>query len=306
MKSKSFAGKIIVFLIIVLSLSGCGEKKEELEKHSNPVFIAEGIRRVSMMENGKAVLDIAYEPKEYESSYEYWKIHVPYGEEAVVDTETMLEFYRKLEKLDKKVASEYPDGMAEELKKTKSKITLEYCRADKEESNSYEENADSIATLLISGGTKDGFYYAAYEEDLGTIYQVAESDIDEILKTNIFNLILKISAVVPMDTVTQVIMDVDGETYKWNPEKEKDSTLYQELQGILIKEEIKTKKQNEGETLLKIQFVRNKKEIPDMLLEYRSYDGVYASVSVNGKENFLVDKKEVGLLKEKIKLYSKK
>lgn len=306
MKSKSFVGKIIVFLIIVLSLSGCGEKKEKLEKYSNPVFIAEGIRRVSIEKNGKTVLDIAYEPKEYESSYEYWKIHEPYGAEAVIDTETMLEFYRKLEKLDKRVVSEYPAGTVEELKKAKSKITLEYCRADKEESNSYEENADSIATLLIIGGIKDGFYYAAYEEDLGTIYQVPESDIDEILKINTFNLILKISTVVPVNTVAQVIMDADGETYKWDPEKEKDSALYQELQGILIKEEIKTKKQNEGEALLKIQFVRNKKEMPDMILEYRSYDDVYASVSVNGKENFLVDKKEVEFLKEKIKLYGKK
>lgn len=306
MKSKSFVGKIIVFLIIVLSLSGCGEKKEELEKHSNPGFIAEGIRRVSVVKDGKTVLDIAYEPKEYESSYEYWKIHEPYGEEAVVDTETMLEFYRKLEKLDKGAASEYPDGTAEELKKAKSKITLEYCRGNKEESNSYKENADSIATLLISDGTQDGFYYAAFEEDLGTIYQVPEDDIEEILKINTFHLILKISAVVPMDTVAQVIMDAGEETYKWNPEKEKDSAQYQELQGILIKEEIKTKKQNEGETLLKIQFVRNKKEMPDILLEYHSYDDVYASVSVNGKENFLVDKKEVELLKEKIKLYGKK
>lgn len=306
MKSKIFVYKIIVFLIIVLSFSGCGDKKGELEKHSNPVFIAEGIRRVSMVKDGKAVLDIAYEPKEYESSYEYWKIHVPYGEEAVVDTEAMLEFYRKLEKLDKKAASEYPDGTAEELKKAKSKIILEYCRGDKEESNSYEENADSTATLLMSEGTKDGFYYAAFEEDIGTIYQIPENDINEILKINTFQLILKISAAVPIDTVAQVIMEADGEAYKWNPEKEKDSTLYQELQGILIKEEIKTKKQNEGETLLKIQFVRTKKEMPDMLLEYRSYDDVYASVSVNGQENFLADKKEVELLKEKIKLYGKK
>lgn len=304
MKSKSFVGKIIVFLIIMLSLSGCGEKKEELEKHSNPAFIAEGIRRVSMVKDEKTVLDIAYEPKEYESSYEYWKIYVPYGEEAVVDTEAILEFYRKLEKLDKEAASEYPDGTAEELKNAKSKITLEYCRADKEESNSYEENADSIATLLISDRTKDGFYYAAYEEDFGTIYQVPERDMDEILKINTFDLILKISAVVPMDTVAQVIMNVDGETYKWNPEKEKNSALYQELQGVLIKEEMK--KKNEGETLLKIQFVRNKKEMPDILIEYRSYDDVYASVSVNGTENFLVDKGEVEVLKEKIKLYSKK
>ena len=52
--------------------------------------------------------------------------------------------------------------------------------------------------------------------------------------------------------------------------------------------------------VLTVQFIRNMEQISDIEVKYFPYDEQSMSVSVNGEENFLVDKKQVQTLLDNI------
>lgn len=315
MKTEVFAKCMKVFTTLMLTalLTGCSGDQYAVQKQQTetvqhveqelPNFIAEGIRKLSIVENQAEVLNIVYEPKEYESTYEYWKISIPYGEEAVVDTEALLALFYKIERLELEAVSEYPEDIIDELKAGKLKITWEYCSGGRDDENAYMANADSTATLLLYEAEDD--YYAAYQDVPQIIYKVSRKEIDEIIGADTFGLILKISAVANIDTVETVIINMDGEEYRWNPKEETYRSLYTELLSILLKAEIEGGERNkvdqEKDALLSLQFVRNIADMPDLVVKYREYDSKYAVLSVNGVENFLVNRADIEALKEKIR-----
>lgn len=277
--------------------TGNNEDNEKTQQ-VNPVFIAEGIKKLSIISAGEEILNISYEPREYESSYEYWKIYEPYGEEATVDTEAMLELYNKLAELQMEEYTDASDAIINEIKQTTTKVTIEFNQTD-DESKAVKATADSTATLFLT--KKVNNYYAAYEGDLEKIYLVNKENIEEIMNTNTFDLILKISATASVDTVESVEITIDDKKYVIEVNEDEDASLYTELLSVLIQEEMKEERDEDSELLMKIQFVRNTDEIPNLIIEYYNYNDSMASVSVNGEEHFLVDKEEVEDLKEQVR-----
>lgn len=316
---------MLLLVMMAMMLGGCSgtqqieaDTQSETAAKSTPVYIAEGIRKVSVVDDGKEVLEISYKPEEFESSYEYWKIRIPYGEEAVVDTEAMLELYHQLECLEFQKEAEVSDDTDTNLQDTQTKIMLEFCQTNQEEreavlkekayektdSPSYKEKADSEYTLLIGKNNGEGYYYTALESDPKTVYLMSEDTMDAILSVQPFDLIIKVSAAANVDTVEQVTASMDGEEYHFNEEKmgkESYHTVYTELLSVLVAAEIDDEEKISDETLLSLHFKRNIGSLPDLNMEYHAYDETYASVCVNGIEKFLVKNEDLEMLKEIIK-----
>lgn len=296
------------------------------EEVSDPCYIAEGIRRAAVTKDGEELLEVSYEPKDYEGSYQYWKIRIPYGEEAVVDTEAMLALYHQLETLDFQQEVKGADQDTG-LEGTKTEITLEFCQTNQEErdaalkdqayegeeSPSYQPQADSTCTLLVGKQDGQGKYYTALKNQPEKVYMMPEQSIDAILKVNPYDLIIKVSAVAPVETVDQVVIGMDGKEYQLTRQDdgglldkkklgEKEYyALYSELLSVLIAGEVEDEQKLTDEVLLSLDFTRNTGAQGDLKLSFHAYDDTFASVEVNGIEKFLVKNDDILKLKDVIK-----
>ncbi|MCP1102127.1 hypothetical protein M2454_000653 [Aequitasia blattaphilus] len=303
MKRTGLIGIILMTMVIV---AGCQkeevpELKQETEKEEaveneliqeeNPDFIPEGIRRTKVVREGEDILEISYEPKEYESSYEYWKVRIPYGSQAVLDTEAALSFYQNFAELDFSNGQKATAAQKNSVENSQTSFTLEFCQADPEnERASYQASADRKLILHIGETDENGDYYTALETDFDRIYLMKKDVIESILNVKPFDLILKISGVCPVDTVDKVMVTVDGKEQELK--KEEYQEIYTDLFDVLIVKEMEVKKDN-GKELLQLTFLRNVEEAEDLTITYYDYDDQYASVKVNGEEHFLVKKEDV-------------
>lgn len=334
MMRKRYRNLVLVLFAAIL-LGGCSggarEQPQEPGKEavSTPVYIAEGIRKLTVTADGEALLQLSYEPQEYESSYEYWKIRVPYGDAAIVDTEAMLELYHYLEALDFANVAAAPAGSDSGLEASETTIAVEFCQTSQEErsaavsgqeyegadSPSYQPDADSSYTLVIGNSNGAGYYYAALEAAPEQVMLVPEEPVKAILEAEQFGLILKISATAAADTVAQITIEMDETSYqitaadgkyqfaKQPLEAADYRALYSELLSVLIADEIKAEQPPGDEVLLRLYFKRNVAAADDLEIIYHAYDSDYASVQVNGVEKLLVKKADVENLKAIIKAY---
>ncbi|MGF7011612.1 hypothetical protein M2146_002159 [Lachnospiraceae bacterium PF1-22] len=262
----------------------------ELKEEPEPKFIAEGIRRVKLTKDSEVLLDIAYEPKEYESSYEYWKVKAPYGGEAVLDTEAALKFYGQLAQLSFTQVTEVGAEVKENLASSKTYLELEFCQLDEsDESSSYKAEASSRLTLTIGEEDGAGNYYTTLSGDPERVYLISVDALEQIFAVKPYDLILKISAVCPMETVSAVETKVAGKSKKLENYQE----IYTDLFGVLIAGELKEPAKGEKEELLTLTFARTAPEMEKLTITYYDYDKEYASVKVKGEEHFLVEKAEV-------------
>lgn len=262
----------------------------ELKDEAEPKFIAEGIRRVKLTKEDKVILDIAYEPKEYESSYEYWKVKAPYGEEAVLDTESALKFYGQLAQISFDQVTEASEEVKEQLADSKTYLELEFCQFDEsDERASYQAEANSRLVLTI--GEKDGMgnYYTTLSGTPEVVYQISQDALDQIFAVKPYDLILKISAVCPLETVSAVEAKIGDKSGKI----ENYQDIYTELFSVLIADELSEPTKGDKEELLTLTFTRTSPEMKNLTITYYDYDKEYASVKVNGEECFLVEKAEV-------------
>ena len=165
-----------------------------------------------------------------------------------------------------------------------------------------------------AGNTKWGDYYATVKGYEDAVYLLSKESVNSLLELKPFNLILKIPALVNIDTLESADMTVgkktytrklDGEKYKFNKKsvkKEKFTELYQALQSVMLDSEIgETKSAEEKEEVLSVTFHRNTEEAPEITLKYYTYDDIYDSLEVNGTERFLVKAEDVDALVKQIK-----
>ena len=137
---------------------------------------------------------------------------------------------------------------------------------------------------------------------------------NSLLELKPFNLILKIPALVNIDTLDSVDMSIgkktytmklDGSDYKFGKKtvkKEKFTELYQALQSIMLDSEVEeTKDAVDKEEVLTVTFHRNTEEAPEVTLKYFAYDDTYDSLEINGTERFLVKAEDVDALVKQIK-----
>lgn len=64
-------------------------EETSLAQAEHPQFVADGIRKVVLVEEGQEIFHLSKEPAEYKMDFDYWEILNPYDETVTVNTETM-------------------------------------------------------------------------------------------------------------------------------------------------------------------------------------------------------------------------
>jgi len=310
--------KYILGVLFTIIIGGCNkpDTKVDLTLVTEPIFIAEGVRSVWVTKQEQDVLRITYQPHDYEASFEYWKMDIPYNNEVVVNTEEMLKLYQQLVILDVEktpLTGETKTNLDNPL----GKIRVEFCQTtkderaaalmgqaiDREASPSYQRTADSTATLLIGANDGQGNYYVAYEGAKEQVFLLSERLVNAVLDIRPFDYIIKVSAVADIETVKNVTINSGGETYKLSEKQLSEQQyrlLYNDLLSVFVVEEIAGMSQVDSEAILEFKFKRNVKDAPDLHITYHAWDEERYAVSVNGETFFLVDSSEVEALKTKI------
>jgi hypothetical protein len=282
------------------------EKDNKLKEVENPVFIAEGIRKLTVTAGSELKLSISYQPDTWKNTVQYWEIAVPYGEQAVVDTEKMLDLFHKLESIDQSTLVE--KGKDTGLGNPVYQIGLEF-----NSSNAYAENADSSAVLLIGQLDEKGNYYCSYKGNSDKVFLLKKEIVESIVEIDPYQLLIKVTSAVSLDTVSTVDIQAEEKRYQLSMsegqyffnekkiEEEKYKEWYTSLQSIFIDSEIQDKDKLKDKEILAVVFHRKENKAPDVSVIYHEYDENYASVSVNGVEQMLVKLEDVRLLVNKFK-----
>ena len=245
--------------------------------------------------------------------FDYWEITNPYDEIATVNTENMYEMFGVLVNFDLSNGIDTTDTDTG-LDDTQTYFTVDFVNTVNDDTAREKEDADATATILIGNTDENGDYYATVKGYEDAVYLLSKESVNSLLELKPFNLILKIPALVNIDTLESADMTVgkktytmklDGEKYKFNKKsvkKEKFTELYQALQSVMLDSEIgETKSAEEKEEVLSVTFHRNTEEAPEITLKYYTYDDIYDSLEINGTERFLVKAEDVDALVKQIK-----
>ena len=285
------------------------EKKVELEKTEHPAFTSDGIRKLVINRDGEEIFSLSKEPADYKMEFDYWEILNPYDETATVNTETMYKLFDVLSGFDFSTTAEVPDGTDTGVAGSTTTMQIDYT-----ESTDTSAEADKTVTLLLGNEDDLGNRYVAVAGYENEVYTIPSSTLEAIYNLNPFDYILKIPALVNIDTVESIDIKTkessytmkikDGKYYMGDKEVEKETftTLYQALLNVMLDSNLDTPKADneEKEEVLSMVFHRNTKEAPEITLTYSTYDGNYDSVAVNGKERYLVKNSDVNSLVKQI------
>lgn len=271
------------------------------------------IRRFSIVKDGEEVFQIKQEPADYKMDFDYWEITNPYDEIATVNTENMYEMFGVLVNFDLSNGIDAADADTG-LDATQTYFTVDFVNTVNDDTARETQDADATATILIGNTDDNGDYYACVKGYEDAVYLLSKESVNSLLELKPFNLLLKIPALVNIDTLDSVDMNIgkktytmklDGGDYKFGKKtvkKEKFTELYQALQSVMLDSEIEeTKDAAEKEEVLTVTFHRNTEEAPEVTLKYYTYDDTYDSVEINGTERFLVKAEDVDALVKQIK-----
>lgn len=200
------------------------------------------------------------------------------------------------------------------LDNTKTYFTVDFVNTVNDDTAKETQDADATATILIGNTDENGDYYACVKGYEEAVYLLSKESVNSLLELKPFNLILKIPALVNIDTLDSVDMSIGKKTYtmklddgnykfgKKTVKKEKFTDLYQDLQGVMLDSEIeKIKDAADKEEVLSVIFHRNTEKAPEVTLKYYTYDDTYDSLEINGTERFLVKTEDVNALVKQIK-----
>lgn len=285
----------------------------DLKTVEHPRMSVYSIRRFSIVKGGEEVFQIKQEPADYKMDFDYWEITNPYDETATVNTENMYEMFGVLAAFD---LSNGVDAANTDtgLDNTKTYFTVDFVNTVNDDTAKETQDADATATILIGNTDENGDYYACVKGYEEAVYLLSKESVNSLLELKPFNLILKIPALVNIDTLDSVDMSIgkktytmklDGSDYKFGKKtvkKEKFTELYQALQSIMLDSEVEeTKDAADKEEVLTVIFHRNTEEAPEITLKYFAYDDTYDSLEINGTERFLVKAEDVDALVKQIK-----
>lgn len=292
------------------------EEKPETAREEHPQFVADGIRKVVLVEDGREIFHLSNEPADYKMDFDYWEILNPYDETVTVNTETMYELFDVLCGLDFQAPVAVDAEMDTGISESQTSITLDFVDTLDDTEAKQTEYADKTATILLGNEDGTGNRFAAVQGFEDQIYKLPASTIDSIFSLDPFSYILKIPVLVNIDTVESLdiqsgkknyemnVDSVNGEYRfgKKNVEKTDFTALYQEICGIMLKGEAEEGKAvKNGDPKLKIAFHRNNEAYPDIQVAYYGYDDTYDLLEVNGNRYFLVNAEDVENLKDSIK-----
>ena len=269
----------------------------DLKTVEHPRMSVYSIRRFSIVKDGEEVFQIKQEPADYKMDFDYWEITNPYDEIATVNTENMYEMFGVLAAFD---LSNGVDAANTDtgLDNTKTYFTVDFVNTVNDDTAKETQDADATATILIGNTDENGDYYACVKGYEEAVYLLSKESVNSLLELKPFNLILKIPALVNIDTLDSVDISIGKKTVK----KEKFTELYQALQSIMLDSEVEeTKDAADKEEVLTVTFHRNTEEAPEVTLKYFAYDDTYDSLEINGTERFLVKAEDVDALVKQIK-----
>ena len=296
-------------------------KEAVLEKVVKPSFTAEGIRALSVVNQGQETFAISYNPKAYKSEFDYWEISVPYEGLNCTDTEAIYKLYGILAGMDFSNEAAVAAGTDTGIEDTENIIALQFIQSDGTE-DSASPDADSEAAILIGNEDGSGNYYAAVQGYEDKVYRFNKGIVDSALSINPFDYILKISTLVNIDSITDVEITVgeethliskEGESYKFDGKevvKKEFTTLYQALQFIILDSELADVGEKDSESqsatdkrnpVLSIVYHRSSEEASEISVDYYELDKTGYSVETNGMERFRVPREDVDALVDTIK-----
>lgn len=279
------------------------------------IWDASAVRGLEIQKDGETVFAVSYEPREGKESFDYWDISEPYQSMVSVNTEELYGLFDTIFQLrwdQTRDISLEDAGIAD----SDSSVFIAYNR----EQRSGEKGAEDptgTRTILIGDPDGQGNYYAALEgtEEVAAIDQTL---VDGILNIDPYQYILKLPVLISVDTVEKVQILSDGKTHRmesgdgtWkldnkSVEQGEFQSLYGKLLDVMLSGGITEKAPGNGKStdkrqpVLTIQFIRNIDEASDIEVIYYEYDECSMSVSVNGREYFLVDKENVHELMKNI------
>jgi hypothetical protein len=312
-------------IIIVILLLGVGaalwigksiiDKKADLKNVEQPQFTSDGIRALSIVNEGKEIFSIFYNPQDYKNDFDYWEIAVPYDGLTCTNTEEMDELYKTIAGMNFTNPIDLDKTIDTGIAKTENKINLEFVSSGQTDTIDTMEisenvNGDSKATILIGNQDVDGNYYVAIEGYEDQVYSVSEKIITAALSIEPFKYILNISCLINIESITDVeinigkeahIIAIDDDTYTFDKkqvEKKRFTTLFQRIQFVLLDSNIEDKidQSEDKEPVLSIVYNRNSKDAPKIEVSYYKLDDTYYSVKANNKGYFKVLKEEVDTL----------
>lgn len=287
--------KYIIYLCIIMMVCvGCNanhkvEQKEKefvtipLLEEESPTVLPEGVRKLTMTEEGEKKLELVYEPYVYEKSYEYWKIKVPNRELSIVDTESMLKFYQQVLELPLKKV-ENGETVAKEKKELQREITIEYAK-------DRGAKAKYVVSYAFFIG-KDGTYYI--EVNGRELFVSDKEKVQDVWEYHIFDLCLHTSIAIPIERICSV--EIIGNDKKWKIKagEKKFESIYKAMIKLLVEQEMQQEK--EGENLLEIMLVEKREDETCWNIQYRSYDNDFVVMSINSQKGYLIKKSEYDVM----------
>lgn len=270
---------------------------------------AKGIRGLSVQKDGETIFAVSYEPREGKQSFDYWDISIPYQSQVSVNTEELYDLLGTAALL----RFQKMEGISlEEAGISGSTVSIFLVYNESQDSNTQgAAEPTNVRTIQIGNEDGQGHYYAALQES-AQVMLVEQSLVDLILNVEPYQYILKIPALVSVDTVEKIqilyeeeqhIMEQGQKTWKMDGKEvsqEDFHACYGELLDVLLTGELQQAAEEERTPALTVQYIRNKEQLSDIEIKYYPYDEKSMSVSVNGQENFLVDKERVQALRKSI------
>ena len=184
------------------------EKTVELEKTEHPTFTSDGIRKLVLNRDGEEIFSLSKEPADYKMEFDYWEILNPYDETATVNTETMYKLFDVLSGFDFSTTAEVPDGTDTGVAGSTTTMQIDYT-----ESTDTSAEADKTVTLLLGNEDDLGNRYVAVAGYENEVYTIPTSTLEAIYNLNPFDYILKIPALVNIDTVESIDIKTKESSY---------------------------------------------------------------------------------------------
>lgn len=298
----------------VSEMSTSTEKEEPvLAEMQHPKFISDGIRRLVLTKDGQELFYLSKEPEDYKMDFDYWEILNPYDEIATVNTETMYGLFDRLSQWDFSEGMSVEAGTDTGIESSQTTMLINFVNTTDSDIALAAQDPDTTATLVIGNEDGAGNYYAAVQGFEDEVYQLPIGSVDSVFALEPFDYLLKIPALVNIETVSRVDITADGKEYqmsidgneyslgKKKVEKDAFTTLYQALAGIIFDAEYEGSDAETGDEVLSVTYVRNTEEAPKITITYSTYDDSNYSIAVNGTERFLVNIEDVDALIEQIK-----
>ncbi|MDO4557220.1 MAG: hypothetical protein Q4B70_19075, partial [Lachnospiraceae bacterium] len=283
-----------------------------LAELQHPMGISDGIRRLVLTKNGQELFYLSKEPEAYKMDFDYWEILNPYDEIATVNTETMYGLFDMLSQWD------FSEGISVEgtdtgIESSQTTVLINYVNTADSDTALATQIPDTTVTLVIGNEDGTGNYYVAVQGFEDEVYQIPTGAVDSVFALEPFDYLLKIPALVNIETVSKVDITADGKEYqmsiagdeyllgKKKVEKEAFTTLYQALAGIIFESEYEDLGSKTGDEVLSVTYERNTEDAPKITITYSTYDDENYSIAVNGTERFLVNTEDVDVLIKQIK-----